>query len=103
MDHSDPSCLPALCSASLVHPVCGGGFVVLVISSWTRLGTSCRQGLVQGRPCSSRREMFHRCLWVWPSALQSDTEQSAALGCLATPTLPLLSGETAAIPESENG
>lgn len=37
------------------------------------------------------------------SQVHSDQEQSVALGCLATLTPPTLSGEAAAIPESETG
>lgn len=45
--------------------VCRRGFVALVVSSWTKLGTSCRQGFVGAQPCAVPKTMFQRCLRVW--------------------------------------
>lgn len=107
MDHSDPSCLPVHCSILCWHLVCGwmwlcgAGGLFWQSGPFGGSALCLSQGDVPGTSVGLASQV-HRVIWShqYPEPLPWPFPGSA-LGCLATPALPTLSGEAAAIPESE--
>lgn len=109
MDHSDPSCLPVHCSILCWHLVCGwmwlcgAGGLFWQSGPFGGSALCLSQGDVPGTSVGLASQV-HRVIWSrqYPEPLPWPFPGSA-LGCLATPALPTLSGEASAIPESEKG